>query len=407
MQVVVERCCGLDVHKRVVVACVLSQRERMIRSFGTMTEDLEALADWLEECGVSHVAMESTGVFWKPIHNVLEGRRFVVLVVNAQHMKAIPGKKTDVKDAEWIADLLRHGLLKASFVPTRAERELRELVRYRKTLIRERAAESNRIQKVLEGANIKLASVATHVLGRSGRAMVEALVAGVSDPAQLADLAQGKLRLKRTELERALHGVVGTHQRLILAAQLRHIHCLDAEIDELSRDIAARLHQHEEALTRLESIPGVGRRTAEVILTEVGADLSRFPTAGHLASWAGVCPGQNESAGKQRSGRTRKGNAALREALTEAARAAGRTRRCYLAAQYRRIAARRGANRAAVAVAHTILVIAYHLLTKADVYQDLGANYFDEHDKEATVNRAVARIRRLGYEVSLTPNAAA
>jgi transposase len=407
MQVVVERCCGLDVHKRVIVACVLSQRERMIRSFGTMTDDLEALADWLEACGVSHVAMESTGIFWKPVHNVLEGRRFVLLVVNAQHMKAIPGKKTDVKDAEWIADLLRHGLLKASFVPTRAERELRELVRYRKTLIRERAAESNRIQKMLEGANIKLASVATHILGRSGRAMVEALVAGVSDPAQLADLAQGKLRLKRVDLERALHGVVGPHQRLILASQLRHIHCLDAELEQLSRDIAERLRQHEEALTRLESIPGVGRRTAEVILTEVGADLSRFPTAGHLASWAGLCPGQNESAGKQRSSRTRKGSAALREALTEAARAAGRTRHCYLAAQYRRIAARRGANRAAVAVAHTILVIAYHLLTKADVYQDLGANYFDEQDKDATVKRAVARIRRLGYEVTLAPNAAA
>ena len=406
MQVVHERCCGLDVHKRVVVACVLAGQERTIRSFGTLTEDLEALAVWLEACGVTHVAMESTGVFWKPIHNVLEGHAFVLLVVNAQHMKAIPGKKTDVKDAEWIADLLRHGLLKPSFVPARAERELRELVRYRKSLVRERAAESNRIQKVLKGANIKLASVASHVLGRSGRAMVEGLVCGVSDPTQLADLARGKLKTKRDELVRALRGVVGPHQRLILATQLRHIQCLDAEIEQLSQEIAARLRPHEEELARLQSIPGVGRRTGEVILAEVGTDLSRFPTAGHLASWAGLCPGQNESAGKRRSGRTRKGSPALRDALTEAGHAAARTRGCYLAAQYRRIAARRGANRAAVAVAHTILIIAYQLLTHGTIYQDLGANYFDERDKTATVNRAVARIRRLGYEVTVTPNAA-
>ncbi|MGI9149452.1 MAG: IS110 family transposase, partial [Chloroflexota bacterium] len=240
MQVAYERCCGLDVHKRVIVACVLVGQERTIRSFGTMTEDLESLAAWLETCGVTHVAMESTGVFWKPVHNVLEGHSFTLVVVNAQHMKAIPGEKTDVKDAEWIADLLRHGLLKASFVPSRAQRELRELVRYRKSLVRERAAESNRVQKVLEGANIKLASVASHVLGRSGRAMVEALISGVSDPTQLADLARGKLKTKHDELVRALRGVVGPHQRLILASQLRHIHCLDAEIEQLSQEIAVR-----------------------------------------------------------------------------------------------------------------------------------------------------------------------
>jgi transposase len=407
MQVVHERCCGLDIHKRVVVACVLSERERTIRSFGTMTDELEALACWLEESGVTHIAMESTGVFWKPVHNVLEGHAFVLLVVNAQHMKAIPGKKTDVKDAEWIADLLRHGLLRASFIPNRADRELRELVRYRKSLIRERAAESNRVQKVLEGANVKLAAVATRVLGQSGRAMVEALVSGVTDPTELAALARGRLKTKHAELQRALRGVIGPHQRMLLAAQLRHIQYLDREIESLSQEIAARQQPHEAALTQLETIPGVGRRTAQVILAEVGADLSRFPTAGHLVSWAGLCPGHNESAGKRRSGRTRKGSAALREALTEAARAAARTRRCYLATQYRRIAARRGANRAAVAVAHSILVIAYHLLTRGTVYEDLGSNYFDERDKVATVNRAVARIQRLGYEVTVTPHAAA
>ena len=406
MQVVHERCCGLDVHKRVVVACVLTAAGRTTRSFGTMTEDLERLAGWLEECAVTHVAMESTSVFWKPISNVLEGRAFALLVVNAQHMKAVPGKKTDVKDAEWIADLLRHGLLNASFIPARAERELRELVRYRKALIRERASEANRLQKMLEGANIKLASVATDVLGRSGRAMIDALIAGIADPVVLAGLARGTLKAKEADLQRALRGVVGSHQQLLLAAQMRHIAYLEGEIERLGQEIAARQQALESALSQLQTIPGIGRRTAEVVLAEIGADLRRFPTAAHLASWAGLCPGQHESAGKRRSGRTRRGSAALREALTGAARAAARTRRCYLAAQYRRLAARRGANRAAVAVAHSILVIIYHLLTTGGVYQDLGANYFDERDRTATVNRAVARITRLGYEVTLTPRAA-
>lgn len=406
MEVVHERCCGLDVHKKTVVACVIVPEGRETRTFGTMTDDLEALAQWLEGRGVSHVAMESTGVFWKPIYNVLETYDFELLVVNAQHMKAVPGRKTDVKDAEWIADLLRHGLVRASYVPSRTERELRELVRYRKSLVRERATEVNRVQKVLEGANIKLASVASDVLGKSGRAMVEALIGGVMDAREMATLARGKLQDKQPDLERALSGVVGPHQRLVLATQLRHITFLDDEIERLSQEIAERQRPFEESLGRLQTIPGIGRRTAEVILAEVGPDMSRFPTAGHLASWAGVCPGQNESAGKRMSGRTRKGCVWLREALTEAARAAARTRRTYLAAQYHRIAARRGAKRAAVAVAHTILVIVYHLLQRGGVYEDLGPNYFDERNKTATVKRAVARITRLGYDVVLTPQAA-
>jgi transposase len=403
MEVVHERCGGLDVHKKTVVACVLTPGGRETRTFGTMTDDLETLAAWLEACGVSHVAMESTGVYWKPVYNVLETCELELVVVNAQHMKAVPGRKTDVKDAEWIADLLRHGLLRPSFVPSREERELRELVRYRKALVRERAAEVNRVQKVLEGANIKLASVASDVLGQSGRAMVDALSAGATDPAALAALARGKLQAKLPELERALRGVVGPHQRLVLATQLRHITYLDDEIARLSQEVAARERPFADALARLQTIPGVGQRTAEVLLAEVGPDMSRFPTAGHLASWAGVCPGQHESAGKRKSGRTRKGCVSLRESLTEAARAAGRTRGTYLAAQYRRLAARRGAKRAAVAVAHTILVIAYHLLRDGTRYQELGANYFDERDRAGTMRRAVARLARLGYEVTLVP----
>lgn len=374
---------------------------KSVRTFGTMSDELQQLSGWLAEQGVTHVAMESTASYWKPIFNVLE-ERFELLLVNAQHLKAVPGRKTDVKDAEWIADLLRHGLLSASYVPDRQQRELRELVRYRTSLVQEHTAATNRLQKVLEGANIKLASVASDVLGRSGREMLEALVAGQADVAVLADLARGRMRDKRATLERALAGTFGPHQRFVVAEILAHIDFLDDSIARLSAEIAERERPFEVVLDRLDTIPGVGRRIAEIVVAEVGPDVQRFPSPGHLASWAGLCPGQNESAGKRHSGKTRKGNRWLRSALVEAAQASTRSR-TYLAAQFRRLRSRRGAKKAIVAVAHTILRIVYHLLIDEHPYDDLGETYFDDRQRDLVSCRLTRRLQRLGYRVHLEP----
>lgn len=403
MQVVFERCSGLDVHKKTVVACTITHGRRETRTFATATEDLLSLGDWLVGLGVTHVAMEATGVYWKPIYNVLEAYGFTILVVNAQHIKAVPGRKTDVKDAEWIADLLRHGLLRGSFIPNREQRELQELIRYRKSLIRERATEVTRVQKVLEGANIKLASVASDVLGASGRAMLKAMVAGETDPKKLVSLAKGKLQHKKEQLERALRGVVGEHQRKLLGFQMEHIEFLEQQIEAASVEIAAQMHAYEQAVGQAVSIPGMGQRNAEMILAHIGLDMSRFPSAGHIASWSGLCPGNHESAGKRSSGRTRKGNPWLREALVEAAWAAAKTKNTYLSALYHRIAARRGAKRAIVAVAHAILVIIYHLLKDGTTYQELGPNYFDEQAKAAILRKTVRRLENLGFKVTVQP----
>jgi transposase len=315
----------------------------------------------------------------------------------------VPGRKTDVRDCEWLAELLRHGLLTGSFVPDRPQRELRELTRYRTSLVRERTAAANRLQKTLEGANIKLASVATDILGKSGREILAALVAGERDGATLAQLAQGRLREKIPQLERALVGCVGEHQRFLVAEQVAHIDFLDEAVARVSAEIAARVRPAEEAITRLDTIPGVGPAVAEALVAEIGANPSRFPSARHLASWAGLCPGNHESGGKRRSGSTRKGSPWLRACLVQAAHAAARTKGTYLAAQYRRLAARRGKAKAAVAVAHSILVIVYHLLTEGTVYHDLGSNYFDERDRGAVERRLVHRLQGLGYRVSLEP----
>jgi transposase len=411
MQILYPRCCGLDVHKQSVVACrlvidadgVLTQQ---VRTFGTMTADLLSLSEWLLEAGCTHVAMESTGVYWKPIYNLLEGT-FTLLLVNAQHLKRVPGRKTDVSDSEWIAQLLQHGLLTASFVPERPQRELRELTRYRTSLIRERSAEVNRLHKTLEGANIKLASVATDLQGKSAREMLRGLVAGITDAAELAQSARRRMKSKIPELQRALTGRFGPHQRFMVAQHLTRLEHLDAQVAALDQEIAARLAPFEEALARLDTIPGVGRRTAEIFLAEMGTDLSRFPSSRHLAAWTGLSPGQRESGGKRRSCPTRKGDPWLRTAAVEAAQAASRTRHSYLGAQYKRLAARRGAKKAVVAVAHTIVVIAYQLLKHGSTYQELGSQFYDERERERVVRSSVKRLEALGLKVTVEPAAAA
>ena len=401
MRVVHERCCGLDVHKRTVVACMMSPEGQQVRTFGTMTRDLLALAAWLQSEDIGHVAMESTGVFWQPIYNVLEDAGLDVLVANARHIKAVPGRKTDVKDAEWIADLLRHGLIRGSAIPSRARRELRELVRYRLSLSRQRAQVAHRIHKVLEGANIKLTSVVTDVTGVSGRAMLDALIAGSDSPDIMADLARGRLQRKRPELVAALEGVVGPNQRLLLASHIRNLDFLAEEIERLNAEIEQQLRPSQDLVERLDTIPGVGPRVAQAMLVEIGTDVSRFSTGSHLASWARVCPSNDESAGKRRSSHIGPGNPWLRGTLVEAAWAASHAKHTYLAAQYRRLAARKGAKRALVAVAHTILIIAYHIIRDGTTYEDLGSNYFDDRDRQATLRRSVKRLERLGYKVTV------
>ena len=403
MKALHERCCGLDVHKKEVVACILTPHDKQVRRFSTMTEGLLSLVDWILEQRCTHVAMESTGVFWKPVFNLLEAHDLQVLVVNAQHMRNVPGRKTDVKDAEWIADLLRHGLLRASYIPRREQRELRELVRYRRSLVEERAREVNRIQKVLEGANIKLSSVASDTLGKSGRAMLEAMIRGEQHPAALAELALGRLKAKQADLQKATRGLMGPHQRQLLATMLRHVDYLVEEVHRLDEEIGARMRPFEEDLERLDTIPGVARRTAEQMLAEIGTDMNQFPSAAHLCAWAGLAPGHHESAGKRKTGKTRKGNQKLRAALVEAARAASRTKGTYLQSLYQRIARRRGKKRAAVAVAHAMLEAAYYMLKRQEAYRELGATYYDERRKSQVVQQTVRRLEALGYDVTIKP----
>lgn len=407
MRIVYEQVAGLDVHKKTVVAAVIVKDEAgqwatYTRTFGTMTADLLALSDWLLQWGVQQVAMESTGEYWKPVFNLLENN-FEVLVVNAQHISRVPGRKTDQSDAEWLAELLQYGLLRPSFIPPAGQRELRELTRHRANFVRERVNMINRVQKVLEGANIKLSSVATDIMGVSARAMLAALVEGQASPAEMAELAQGKLRDKLEPLSQALAGRVQAHHRFILNELLAEIDQLEARIARFDAEIEQYCRPFAWAVELVDSIPGVGRTAAEVLVSEIGTDMSRFPTAGHLAAWAGVAPGNNESGGKRRSGRTRKGNAALGRVLNQAAQAATHTKDCVLAAQYHRLAGRRGKKRAIVAVAHSILIIAYHLIRDHQPYQEKGADYYEKRKPQARLNYYKKGIERLGYRVIVEP----
>lgn len=407
VQVVHERCCGLDVHKKNVVACVLTSQGGQVRTFGTVTRELLRLLDWLQEERVTHLAMESTGVYWKPVFNLLEGHGIELMVVNPAHMKAVPGRKTDVKDAQWIADLLRHGLLRPSRIPERPQRELQEAVRYRRSLVDMRADEVRRLQKVLEGANIKLGDVAADVVGKSGRDMLQALAAGVTDSAQMAELARGRMKSKRGELRLALEGSVDQHQRFMLEHLLQHVEFLERRIEEISAEIGARMRPFEPAMAALQQIPGVGHLSAQTILAEIGTDMRHWPNAKAFAAWAKICPGNNESAGKRRSSSIGRGNQSLRGALVEAAQSAVRVKDSYFAAFYHRLKARRGGKRALIAVAHAILVVVYHMLRDGTVYRDMGSDYFDRLDREAIVRRSVRRLEKLGYQVTLEEPVAA
>lgn len=401
MEVLYERCCGLDVHKDKIVACVLEETHKSIRSFGTVTDDLLTLVEWLKETRCECIAMESTGSYWKPIYNLLEMENIKAIIVNAQHIKTVPGRKTDVKDAEWIANLLRHGLLKASFIPNRDQRELRELVRYRKSIIEERAREFNRIQKVLEGANIKLSSVASTIKTLSARDILKSLSNGEEDPEVLASLARGVMKNKREELCRALKGLMADHQRMILDEMLKHTEYLDEQIVRLDQEVAKRLTPFDQAVEVIDGVPGIGRRSAETIIAEIGTDMSVFSSAKHLASWAGMCPGNNESAGKQKSSRIRKGNQTLRTTLVECAKAASRKNGCSFQDQYHRISARRGKKRAIVAVGHSLLIVIYHLLRDGTTYQELGPVYLERLNKASYVKRTVKKLEKLGLKVTI------
>jgi transposase len=410
MEIIIRNCAGGDVHKKFIIICRrwLDEQDQVhteTRRFSTMTPDLERLRAWLVAVGCTDIALESTGVYWQPVYNILEGHLRVWLV-NAQHVKQVPGRKTDLNDAAWLAQLLQHGLLKASFIPEREQRELRDLVRYRQSTVQDRTRVVNRLQKVLEDANLKLAAVATDIKGVSAQAILRALLDGEADPQVLAELARGKLRAKQAELEQALTGHVRPHHRFLLAELLAHLDFLEAQIATLEAHIEEVLAglpaPFQQAVARLDTIPGVDRQLAILIVAEVGVDLTRFPSAKHLTAWAGLAPGQNETGGKQRAATTRKGNKYLRWGLVQAAKGAARTKGSALKALYYRLVARRGKPRAAVAVGRKLLAIAYHLLLRGTTYAELGEDYQDRSHPERTTKRLVARLEALGYTVTLT-----
>lgn len=409
MQVVHERCAGLDVHKKSVHGCVLwfdesGDKQKQIRRFGTTTSELLRLRDWLGEHGVSHVAMESTGVYWRPVWTVLEGG-LELMLVNPQQVKALPGRKSDVQDCEWLADLLQHGLIRGSFVPPTDIQDLRDLTRYRAELTQAQNRVGNRIQKVLEQANIKLSSVASDTMGVSGRQMIEAIIAGEQDAEKLAGLAQKRLRQRIPELQQALSGRIRDHHRFLLKEHFDEWKTLAERIHRLEQEIDRRMGPFEYAVTLWQTIPGIRRVTACSLVAEIGVNMKQFPSPDHLASWAAVCPGQNESAGKRMSATTRDGNRWLRRSLCQAAWAASHKKNCYFSGQFKRIASRRGQKRALIAVAHALLIVAYAMLNTHSTYRELGANYLEQIHKDQLQKYFVGRLQRLGFTVSVQPAA--
>jgi transposase len=407
MEVLYRRCCGLDVHKETVVACLRivfgGEIVREVRTFETTTASLIALSEWLAENGCTHVAMEATGVYWKPVWHILADGEFQLVLANASHVKNVPGRKTDVNDATWLADLLAHGLIRASFVPDTQTQELRNLLRTRKQLVREKARHILRVQKTLEDANIKLESVITEVMGMSGRAMIEALIAGESDPAKLASLANYRLKASQEKLREALRGRVTKHHRFLLRLHINQIDALDAAIATIDRQVEAGIAPFRAAVDQVSSIPGIRDIGAQVIVSEIGTDMSRFPSDGHLISWAGLCPHNDETAGKRRSNRLRKGAPWLKTTLVQCAWAAVRKKDSYLRAQFLRLKARRGPKKAIIAVAASILTAIYHMLKDGTLYQDLGSNHFQSRSKGQQTKRLIKRLADLGYDVALTP----
>lgn len=407
MEVVYRCCCGIDVHKKVIVACLVNGGEQELREFGTTTSEIKTLANWLTESGCEMIAMESTGVFWKPLYNLFELMDLDAMIVNAAHMKALPGRKTDVKDAEWIADLLRHGLLKASYIPNREQRELREITRYRKSLTEERCREVNRLQKILEGANIKLDSVVKDITGKSARKLLQRIIDDdIPDSDEVSKLVHGRMRPKLDQIVASIEGITTPLQRKLLAQIIDHIDDLNRRIGELDKLVQEYMAEYEAAIEAIDEIPGIARRSAEVILAEIGLDMSRFPSVAHLCSWAGVCPGNYQSAGRRKHGKTTKGNKALKTILTQCAKSAKTVKSSYFFAQYQRISARRGKNRATLAVAHSMLIAIYHILKNKTAFHDLGSDYYDSFNRDRKINSYLKRLKALGWEPDAIPSSA-
>lgn len=403
MEVIYKQCCGIDIHKNILMACVfIGVRKKEIRQFGTMTDDILQLVKWLKETNCEIVAMESTGNYWKPVYNILENEDIPTIVVNAQHIKGVPGRKTDVKDAEWIADLVRHGLVKASYIPSREQRELREITRYRQELVEEKARELNRIQSVLEGANIRLSSVVTDISGKSSIKMLKAIISGNTDPIALSEMAEGLLRNKIPELQRALKGTIKEHQKIMLKRQLDHIEVLSEIISNLDDDIKKKTSSNSKQIDYLDGIPGIGVRSAERIIAETGVKMEQFKNSDHFCSWAGLVPECKESAGKKMSTRIRKGNKYLKATIVECARAAIRNKKSYFYAKYTRISARRGGKRALIAIAHSMLIAIYHILKNNQPFKDLPIDYYTTLNKEKMIKRNLKSLESLGVTVNLT-----